>query len=489
MFEYFSIHCSPHKTYFLLLSFLVLVIIYSGSISDYSHSIETQKTFPKINLDSSKTIYPFWHVYGQSPYQNTSTNKDMNTETTGSSFSQEHNNTFADNNTKVHHQQQQIVLNNIQDTETDLNQFLTLYSKNRISSAVSLAESIYSKTYDKVITPLRAINPDKSLYLNTKFNELINSVELQKPYNEITLKVEQIKNLLDEFKFTESRNNNSIAPTIAFTSSFSIIFREGLEAALILGAIVTYLEASRNQKFIKYIYVGMVLAIGISLFVWLLLDYLLQSSGIDKDLLKGLVGISAVAVLFWVSFWFLNKMESKKWVEFIKSKVGKATTTGSIMIFILISFFTVFREGIETVIFYQSLFSFTTHIDVYITIGFLLGMAVVLTIGILIKKIMKKLPLRAIFGLTMGIGACMSVAFIGNAIRSFQEAGYIPTTALVDTFPIFDSNIASMTGIHPTLESLLGQIVLVSIYSLGLTYMILVKSKERKLNSSRLQNK
>jgi high-affinity iron transporter len=486
VFRYFSIHINPHKFSFLLLSFFAVVIIYGGSNTGYSHALETQKTFRLMNSDSLMTIYPFWHVYGQPPYQTTPVNKDINTKTTGSSFFQE-DNSFIDNNTKA--DQQQIVLNNLQDIETDLNQFLTIYSENGNSSEVSLAESIYSKTYDKVITPLRTINPDKSLYLNTKFDELINSIELQKPDNEIALKVEEIKNLLDEFKFTESKNNSSIAPTIAFTSSFSIIFREGLEAALILGAIVTYLEASRNEKFIKYIHVGMILAIGISLFVWLLLDYMLQSSGIDKDLLKGIVGISAVAVLFWVSFWFLNKMESKKWVEFIKSKVGKATTTGSVMIFILISFFTVFREGIETVIFYQSLFSFTTHFDIYITIGFLLGMAVVLTIGILIKKIMKKLPLRAIFGLTMGIGAFMSVAFIGNAIRSFQEAGYMPTTALVDTIPIFDSNIASMTGIHPTLESLFGQIVLVSIYSLGLTYMILVKSKERKINSSRLQNK
>ena len=93
---------------------------------------------------------------------------------------------------------------------------------------------------------------------------------------------------------------------------------------------------------------------------------------------------------------------------------------------------------------------------------------------------MKKLPLRVIFGITMGIGAFMSVAFMGNAIRSFQEAGYIQITPLIDTIPILDTSIASMTGIHPTLESLLGQIVLVGIYLIGLTFMILVKSKEKK---------
>jgi high-affinity iron transporter len=443
-----------------------------------------KKTYQMINFDSLMTAYPFLQVYSPSHYQTTLASNYIETETSGLSISQE-GNPFTYDNTKA---QQQIDFNNLQDIQTGLDRFLTLYSENQFPSAVTLVESIYSKIYNNFIVPLRTINPDISLSLNTKFDELINFVELQKPYDEIAIKVKEIKNLLNEDVFTESGNNSSIAPTITFASSFSIIFREGLEAALILGAIVTYLEASRNEKFIKYVYIGLMLAIGIALLIWFLVDYMLQSSGIDKDLLKGIVGISAVAVLFWVSFWFLNKMESKKWVEFIKSRVGKATTTGSVIIFILISFFTVFREGIETVIFYQSLFSFTTYTDFYIISGFLLGMVIVLTIGILIKKIMRKLPLRAIFGLTMGFGAFMSVAFIGNAIRSFQEAGYMPTTASVDAIPMLDSNIASLTGIHPTLESLLAQIVLASIYLLGLTYMIVVKSKVKKINHSRLQN-
>jgi high-affinity iron transporter len=457
----------------------------SGLVSgDDLYAIDMEKTNQIRNHDSLKTIFPFWEVYGQSHYQPSSTTDKIKPETSVLSISQEgiqHTN----NNTKA---QQQTVLDNLQDTKTSLDQLLTLYTDNKFPSSVNHAESIYSKTYDKVVVPLRTISPDLSLSLNTKFMELINIVELQKPYDEIAIKVEEIKNLLDKNEITRSSDNNSIAPTIAFASSFSIIFREGLEAALILGAIVTYLEASRNKKFIKYVYIGLTLAIGVALFIWFLLDYMLHSSGIDKDLLKGIVGISAVVVLFSVSFWFVNKMESKKWVEFIKSRVGKATTTGSVMIFILISFFTVFREGIETVILYQSLFSFTTYIDIYIISGFLLGLVLVLTIGILIKKIMTKLPLRAIFGMTMGIGAFMSVAFIGNAIRAFQEAGYISTTALIDKIPLLDSNIASMTGIHPTVESLLAQIVLGGIYLIGLTYMILVKSKENKIDRSRLQN-
>ena len=82
----------------------------------------------------------------------------------------------------------------------------------------------------------------------------------------------------------------------------------------------------------------------------------------------------------------------------------------------------------------------------------------------------------------------MSVAFIGNAIRSLQEAGYIQTTPLISTIPILDPSIASVTGIHPTLESLLAQIVLVGIYLIGLIFMIVVKPEEKKINGSKLKS-
>ena len=139
-----------------------------------------------------------------------------------------------------------------------------------------------------------------------------------------------------------------IAPSIAFSTSFSLVFREGLESALIIGAILTYLEASRNDRFKKHVYYGIIIAAGATAVTWFIAQYIIELSGASRELIEAIAGVSAVAVLFWVSFWVLNKIETKKWIEFVKARVWKATTTGSLMVFVMLSFFTVYREGFET---------------------------------------------------------------------------------------------------------------------------------------------
>jgi high-affinity iron transporter len=80
----------------------------------------------------------------------------------------------------------------------------------------------------------------------------------------------------------------------------------------------------------------------------------------------------------------------------------------------------------------------------------------------------------------MGIGAYMSIAFIGNAIREFQEVGYIPTTHLIGVIPRLDINLATMTGIHPTLETVVAQLILLSIYTIGSLYVLVLQPRKKK---------
>jgi high-affinity iron transporter len=136
-----------------------------------------------------------------------------------------------------------------------------------------------------------------------------------------------------------------IAPTIAFSTSFSIFFREGLEATLIIVAILTYLEASRNERFKNHVYYGIVISIAATGITYFIAQYIIEISGANRELIEAIASLSAVAVLFWVSFWVLNKIETKKWIEFVKAKIWKATTTGSLLVFVMLSFFTVYREG------------------------------------------------------------------------------------------------------------------------------------------------
>jgi high-affinity iron transporter len=375
------------------------------------------------------------------------------------------------------------VRSNIDRIRVQLDETLRLHEQGNYDGALLTSRSAYLDNYESVEIPLRPIDPDFTLEMEIKFAELRNLIQARASYGQVEAKVVEIRRGLDESERLVS-GTGILAPTIAFSTSFSIIFREGLESALIIGAIVTYLEASRNNRFKKHVYYGILIAIGATAVTWFIAEFIIDISGASRELIEAIAGVSAVAVLFWVSFWVLNKIETKRWIEFVKAKVWKATTTGSIMVFVLLSFFTVYREGFETVLFYQAMLSFAKYMEWYVVAGFVIGLAVIVATAIVVRKLGRRLPLRVLFALTMGIGAYMSIAFMGNAIREFQELGYISTTHLIGIVPRLDINLATMTGIHPTLETIVAQITLLAVYVVGSLYILIILPRRQRLIES-----
>jgi high-affinity iron transporter len=365
------------------------------------------------------------------------------------------------------------VRNDIDTIRMQLDETLRLHGEGNYDGALLTSRSAYLDSYESIEIPLRPIDPDFTLDMEIKFAELRNLIQAHASYEEVEAKIVELRRGLDESERLVS-GTGILAPTIAFSTSFSIVFREGLESALIIGAILTYLEASRNNKFKKHVYYGIVIAIAATAVTWFIAEFIIEISGASRELIEAIAGISAVAVLFWVSFWVLNKIETKRWIEFVKAKVWKATTTGSIMVFVMLSFFTVYREGFETVLFYQAMLSFAKYMEWYVVAGLVVGLAVV-------RKLGRRLPLKVLFALTMGIGAYMSIAFMGNAIREFQEVGYISTTHLIGTVPRLDINLATMTGIHPTLETIVAQIALLAVYVVGSLYILIISPRRQRL--------
>jgi high-affinity iron transporter len=372
------------------------------------------------------------------------------------------------------------VRNDIDTIRMQLDETLRLHGEGNYDGALLTSRSAYLDSYESIEIPLRPIDPDFTLDMEIKFAELRNLIQAHASYEEVEAKIVELRRGLDESERLVS-GTGILAPTIAFSTSFSIVFREGLESALIIGAILTYLEASRNNKFKKHVYYGIVIAIAATAVTWFIAEFIIEISGASRELIEAIAGISAVAVLFWVSFWVLNKIETKRWIEFVKAKVWKATTTGSIMVFVMLSFFTVYREGFETVLFYQAMLSFAKYMEWYVVAGLVVGLAVIVATTIAVRKLGRRLPLKVLFALTMGIGAYMSIAFMGNAIREFQEVGYISTTHLIGTVPRLDINLATMTGIHPTLETIVAQIALLAVYVVGSLYILIISPRRQRL--------
>ena len=357
------------------------------------------------------------------------------------------------------------------------------YELGDTQAAYASARTAYLDSYEYVEIPLRAIAPDFTFEVEYQFATLRNQINDGAPIEDISTTIISLERSLDESERLVS-GTGTIAPMIAFISSFSIIFREGLEAVLILGAIITYLEASRNHKFKKYVHYGIGLAIGATAVTWVIASYIIEISGANRELIEAIAALSATAVLFYVSFWILNKIEHKRWMEFVKAKVFQASAAGGTSVFIMLSFFTVYREGFETVLFYQAMFSFAKYMEFYVGLGFILGIVSLLGIYFGFRKLGKRLPLRALFGLTMGIGAYLSIAFLGNAIREFQVLDFIPYTSMLGTIPRLDINVATMTGIYPTLETTVGQIILLAVYLVASLYVLVLRPKRQKALAS-----
>jgi len=377
------------------------------------------------------------------------------------------------------------VKNKIDIIRERLEETLLYYNKGDVQSAHAAARSAYLDSYEFVEIPLRSIDPDFTLEVEYQFATLRNLIKQEAPQKEIQNIIIEIRRNLDESERIVT-GTGEIAPAIAFTSSFAVIFREGLESVLILGAVLTYLEASRNTKFKPYVYYGIIIAIAATAVTWFLASYIVDISGASRELVEAIAALSATAVLFYVSFWILNKIEHKRWMEFVKAKVWQAGATGGVTVFVMLSFFTVYREGFETVLFYQAMFGFAKYMEMFVALGFVIGIASLFGLFFVMRKLGKRLPLRVLFGLTMGIGAYLSIAFLGNAIRELQILDILPYTSMLGIIPRLDINMASMTGIYPTLETLIGQSILLGVYLFAASYVLIVKPrKEQRLIAMR----
>ncbi|MEK6958067.1 MAG: FTR1 family protein [archaeon] len=233
----------------------------------------------------------------------------------------------------------------------------------------------------------------------------------------------------------------------ALAESFVIILREGLEAILIIAAIIAYLVAAGHRDKVKTVYMWAGAAILASIGTAFVLDAFLAGSDAPAEFLEGVTMLLAAAVMLYVTNWFLGKIDSKKWMGYIKGKVDDALTSRSALALGIVSFLAVYREGFETVLFFKALSIGSTDITGIVT-GFAAGMVALAILFVIILGIEKRLPLNVVFGVTSAILFVLSVKFAGKGVHELQEAHVLPETAFAVVPKIGD------LGIYPTVETL-----------------------------------
>jgi len=247
---------------------------------------------------------------------------------------------------------------------------------------------------------------------------------------------------------------------LTFLGAFGIIVREGLEAILVIAAIIAYLKKSGNAaRSLKNVYIGAVCGIAASFVAAAVLAWAKRaftSAGMAQEIIEGITALIAVCVLFYVSNWMISKAEAASWSRYIDGRVQSSLEQGSSFALAFTAFLSVFREGAEVVLFYQPMLSEGNPGMVWA--GFGVGCVVLVFVYLAITKLSVKLPLKVFFTATSILMAVMCVSFLGSGIKELAEGNVFDLSLRVPGIP--ENDVIQVFGIYPYLETLVPQLIL-----------------------------
>lgn len=256
---------------------------------------------------------------------------------------------------------------------------------------------------------------------------------------------------------------DQLSPLNLFLQSFILLLREGLEAILVVGALIAFLIKTGASSRRRDVHIGVGLALVASLLTALALETIFILSPARQEVLEGVTMVAASVMLFYVSYWLLSKIEVARWNQFVNSKVRDAITSGSALALATVAFLAVYREGFETVLFYKALMLTAGSGGLApVLLGMVIGALVLAVVYVLINRFGVRLPLRPFFGVTSAFLYYMAFVFAGKAVAELQAGGVLDTT-IVGGAPRLP-----MMGIYPTVESLTAQGILLLLAGVGL---------------------
>ncbi|MEC5317629.1 FTR1 family protein [Brenneria populi subsp. brevivirga] len=252
-----------------------------------------------------------------------------------------------------------------------------------------------------------------------------------------------------------------------FIYSLLIIVREGLEALLIVAAIVAYLVKNQQQDKLPLIRQSVYVALLCSAITAVLFQLLFTNAGASRELLEGVTMLIAVVMLFFMSYWLLSKVEARRWKAYLEGKLSHSLGSGSMVGLWLTSFLAVYREGAETVLFYYALVGDANNMTGHLSIlaGFVIGCVILIIAYLIMRFTVVKLPLKPFFMFTGCFMYLMAFVFAGKGVLELIEGKLFEPTLLTGVPEI------SGLGIYPYVETLIPQGVLLVAAAAALVVM------------------
>ena len=329
-----------------------------------------------------------------------------------------------------------------------------------------LVNKAYYGYYEKLgfeKTVMSAISGDRVSQVENQFKVVRQAMLEGADSSTVTSNAQQLKDMLTQDAATlDSGAAAGVNPVKAFfTGSFGqafiILLREGLEAILVVAAVIAYLVRAGMKDRVKFIYAGILLGLIGSGVVAVLFALLYNSADAHQEVLEGVVALIAMAMLLFTSNWMLSKSSVSSWNAYIKDRTEASISSGGFWALASLSFLAVFREGAETVMFYEALFTMDPSGSASIWQGFAAGAVCLVVIFLIIRFTSVKIPLRPFFAITSFIMAVLVIIFAGGGVHALVEGDVVPASYLPG-WPTYD-----YLGLYPYKQTLVAQAVMAAV--------------------------
>ncbi|QDG53686.1 c-type cytochrome [Persicimonas caeni] len=287
--------------------------------------------------------------------------------------------------------------------------------------------SAYLDGFEPVESRLSAIDGDLVAQTEAHFMTLRDALENEKA-ERAEAQFAALRASLDQAEAALGQGGGQ-AWTAAVASAV-IILREGLEVVLLIGLLLGLLRRFGAPESRKFVHAGWAAALLAGGATWWVANELIAISGAGRELIEGIVGLLAAAVLFSVSYWFMSNLHGQKWLEFIKEKIAQKASGGQMFALFGLAFLAVYREAFETILFYQALLIEAEGSEGAVIAGMVGGGAVLAVVAVLILKAGKKLPIKPFFAVSGALLYALCIVLVGSGLHAFVEAGYLPVFSL-----------------------------------------------------------
>lgn len=330
-----------------------------------------------------------------------------------------------------------------------LDRSLTAYEAGDRQTARQLALSAYLDGFEPVEAVLATRNGDLMRQVEQALSQFRAGIEAGTDPAELRQQRERIDELL-------ARAETALAPEAAseistFLGAFTILLREGIEALLVIIAMIAFVRKSQRTEVLPYVHGGWIAALVAGVATWVVATYFVSISGASREMTEGIGALLAAIILVSVGIWMHGKSQADEWRRYIQEKMGKALSRGSAWFLFGLAFVVVYREAFETILFYAALWNPQSSGTIFA--GALSAVALLAVIAWAMLRYSRKLPITQFFRYSAILIAVLAVILAGKGIGAFQEAGLLPAT-LIAGLP----RIAEL-GFFPTMETIGGQLV------------------------------